>query len=630
MPKRAPRASRAGRRLDPPATPSIPGPPWHLLVIAGTAFLVYGNTFGNAFVWDDQPLIIDNPAIKSWAQLSTLWGSDLFPRDLASHYYRPLQALTYLLDYQLWGLAPLGFHLTNTLLHAGVALLLYGLISLVVRSPRAALLAALLFAVHPIHTEAVTYISGRSDPLSALFLLASLVCFLQGDRARFTTWRGLSLAAFALALLAREAAMALVLLVVLVDLTVSRRDGEPLGGGGPGRLVGRYGPYVAVLLGYLVLRTAVVGPPSPPAVTAQVALPLRLLTMLKVIVESLGVLLVPLHLHMERLVAPAGGPFEPAVVGSALVVGALVAGAVLGVRRAWPVTVGVAWFFIALLPVSNLVPLATFMAEHWLYVPSMGLFLAAGWSLQRLMESGWRAAAMGAVVLALVAYGGLTIRRNLDWRDSLTLYQATLKDAPPSARVYANLGWVYQERGELEKAEDAYQQALKLDPHAADPHNNLGTLYRTRKLFEEAVREFRQAVALNPHHAAAHNNLGLALLELGRPDEAKRAFEEALRLNPDFSAAHSNLGNYYFRRGELARAREEYRAALRLNPGFAQAHNNLGSVYFMMGQLDLAEDEYRTALQLDPHLEEVRRNLGVVIRSRSGPVGTGSGAGAPQ
>jgi len=629
MAKRARRPSAAARRLDPPATPSLTGPPWHLLLVAGATFLVYVNTWGNAFVWDDQPLIVDNPAIKSWARLSTLWGSDLFPRDLSSHYYRPLQALTYLVDYQLWGLSPLGYHLTNTLLHAGVALLLYGLVSRVVRSPRAALLAALLFAVHPIHTEAVTYLSGRSDPLSALCLLASLACFLQGDRARVTPWRGLSLAAFALALLAREAALALVLLVVLVDLGVSRRDGEPLGVGWPGRL-GRYGPYVAVLLGYLVLRTAVIGVHAPPAGPAQVPLPLRLLTMLKVIVEYLGVLVVPLHLHMERRVAPAGGLFEPAVVGSALVVAALVAAAVFGARRAWPVTVGVAWFFLALLPVSNLVPLATFMAEHWLYVPSMGLFLAAGWSLDRVIESGWRAPALGALVLALVAYGGLTVRRNTDWKDALTLYQATLREAPASARVYANLGWVYQDRGELEKAEAAYQQALALDPGAADPHNNLGNIYRARNLPEEALRQFRQAVALNPHHAAAHNNLGLTLLDLGRLDEAKGAFEEALRLNPDFSAAHSNLGNYYFRRGELPRAREEYRAALRLNPGFAQAHNNLGSVYFLMGRLDLAEEEYRTALRLDPHLEEVRRNLGVLLRSRSGTVGAGSRAGAPQ
>ena len=190
---------------------------WYPVVIVAAVLVVYANAFGNAFVWDDQYLIVENPAIKSWGRFWTLWTADLFPH-VVSHYYRPLQALTYLVDYQLWTLAPFGYHLTSTLLHAGVALLFYRFVAALLGAPRAALIAALLFAVHPIHTEAVTYISGRSDPLSALFLLVALVGFVEGDRSRFTVWRVGSLAAFAAALLAREAAMALVPLVVPLTL----------------------------------------------------------------------------------------------------------------------------------------------------------------------------------------------------------------------------------------------------------------------------------------------------------------------------------------------------------------------------------------------------------------------------
>lgn len=148
---------------------------WHLAVIVVATFLVYTNAFGNAFLWDDIHLIVDNPAIKSWERFPSLWVSDLFPQGVRSYYYRPVQAVTYLVDYQIWGLSPLGYHLTSTLVHGVVALLLYHLASLVLAVPAAALITALLFTIHPIHTEAVTYLSGRSDPLSALFALASLI-----------------------------------------------------------------------------------------------------------------------------------------------------------------------------------------------------------------------------------------------------------------------------------------------------------------------------------------------------------------------------------------------------------------------------------------------------------------------
>lgn len=629
---------------------------WHLAAIAVATLAVYANTFGNAFVWDDLHLVVDNPRIKSGAGFWTLWASDLFP-DLASGYYRPLQTLTYWMDYQLWALAPFGYHLTSALLHAGVALLLYRLVDRLLGVPRAALLAALFFAVHPLHTEAVTYVSGRSDPLSALCLLAALVLFLEGDRTRLTWWRAGSLAAFAAALVAREAAMVGVLLVPLVELARCRRDGESFRDGWRSRLLAGYLPYVVVLGLYLGARAAVVGTATVQTPLAQVPLALRLATMLEVVVRYLALLVAPVGQHMERTVAPAASVMAPAVIGSAVVVAGAVAVVALLRRRAWPVSFGVTWFLVALLPVANVVPLATFMAEHWLYVPSMGLCIAAGWGLDRAMAGRWRTAVAALAGLALITYGGLTVRRNLDWQDGVTLYEATLRYAPGSVRALINLGEARQRLGQLDRAEAAYRRALEVDPGAWTPHNNLGALYadqgrsdlaeqayrrglalapgvgaahnnlgnlyRAQRRPVEAIAEFERALALNPSDAAAHNNLGLALLDVGRPDEAKAEFEAAIRINPDYAAPHSNLGNHYFRRRQLAEAAEQYRAAIRLDPGFAHAHNNLGSVYFSMGQLDLAEREYRRALAIDPRLDEVRRNLDVVVNARA------KAAGAP-
>lgn len=603
------------------------------MVVAGAALLVYLDALWNELLWDDLVLVVNNPAIKQWAGLPALFRSDLFPAGMRSHYYRPLQALSYLLDYQIWGLNPFGFHLTSILLHAGVAVLLYRLGVALLDDARAALIAALLFAVHPIHTEAVTYVSGRSDPLAAAAMLIALLSFVRDRRPALSGWRLLSLAAFFLALLAREAAMALVLLIPLADRAVTR-PGDPPSAPAWRRVTFGYLPYALVLAVYLWLRSAAVGAAWVPTATAQVAWPLRLLTMLKVVVAYLSLLLVPVNQHMERVVRPAASVLDPFVLGAAIVVGAALVAAVSCRRLARPVAIGAAWFGLALLPVANLVPLSTFMAEHWLYVPSMGMFLAAGWAVARGMAGAGEPVLRIGLLVVLAAYGGLTMRRNLDWKDGVTFYQATLRQAPSSVRAWTNLGHAYQESGQMEAAKAAYGRALNLRPEAADeravrfdadladPHNNLGNIYRAQGQYEAALQEFQQALALNPAHSSAYNNLGLTLAAMGRFAEARRAVEAALRLDPGSAAAHSNLGNQYFRLDDLARAQVEYLAAIRLNPDYAEAYNNLGSVYFRLGNPALAEEAYRQALRLNPGLDEVRRNLEVVLRSRDASAGS--------
>jgi tetratricopeptide (TPR) repeat protein len=631
-------------------TKQIPSyvPRWQTAVVVAATCVVYLNSFRNELLWDDLHLIVDNPAIKHWSRVPGLFLTELFPHGTLSNYYRPLQALTYLIDYSIWGLHPLGYHLTNVLLHVGVALLLQRLVALLLQNATAGLIAALLFAVHPIHTEAVTYVAGRSDPLSALFMLAALLWFACDPRPGLSAPRLLSLTAFFLALLAREAAVVLILLLVLVErMRPTEHETCP-----PWRdSAVRCAPYLAVLAAYVAWRAAVVGLAAHVSTApAQVPLHLRVCTMGQVIVEYLALLLVPLDQHMERLVHPAASCLEASVLGATVLMGAIFAGTAACRRRARPVALGVAWFFIALLPVSNLVPLSTFMAEHWLYVPSMGLFLIAGWGASQLADRGWAQPVVTGVLIAVAAYGGLTMRRNLDWRDGRTLYQATLRLAPHSARAWTNLGHAYQEAGDLDRAREAYERALRLSPAAADvvqnlggteategrpenalaayeralmmdtsladPHNNLGNIYREQGKHEEAEREFREALRLDPAHAAARSNLGLTLQAVGRADEAEQSFIEALRIDPDSASAHNNLGNVHFRRGELERARGEYLAAIRLNPDYAEAFNNLGSVQFRIGRADLAEEAYRRALHINPGLDEVRRNLSIVLRSR--------------
>ncbi len=581
------------------ATADAAGRVAHVGLVAAITFVAYANALGGAFLWDDRFLVVDDPAIKRWDALPRLFVSDLFPAGVASGYYRPLQALSYALDYRLWGLAPLGFHLTNVVLHAAAAALLYLVAARVLASASAALVAAALFAVHPLHVEAVTYVAGRSDPLAAVFELLAMLGFLRGGRRDGV----LALVAFAAALLAREAALVLPVLFFVVDRVPPGR---------PRRPVTAYLPYAVVGGLYLALRTEVVGASTASAATSVVPLGLRLLTMAEVVVGYLGLVLVPHGLHMERAVAPVASPLDPTALAA---VAGVVALAVVAWRlrhRAWPVTLGVAWFFAALLPVANVVPLATFMAEHWLYVPLMGLALAVGWSVVALPPVAWRRAIQVVAALAVTALGTLTVRRNFDWRDGRTLYESLLPLAPGSVRV--NLAEAYQEAGEAERARAVYEDLVRARPDerdTADALNNLGNIDRTAGRLDAALTEFERALALEPEHVAALNGRALVLQRLGRIDEAERQLLAALAIAPDSATTHSNLGNLYFRRDEVARARDEYLAAVRLDPEHADAHNNLGSAYYRLGDRARAEAEFRTALRIHPGSEDARRNLAV-------------------
>ena len=580
---------------------------WHVGLLVAAVLIVYASALPNAFLWDDLYLVVGNPAIKSWANLSRLFASDLFPAGIQSGYYRPLQALTYLVDYGVWGLAPAGFHLTSILLHALTAVLLYRVGARVLGSARVALAGALLFAVHPLHVEAVTYVAGRSDPLAALFMLVAVLGFLRGDGHG----RIVSVAAFFLALLAREAAMVLPLLLVVLDRVAPDRVAPDRAR----RPWAHYLPYVAVLAVYLGLRATSIS--HGPVIVANAAVPLglRLVTMAEVIPRYLGLVVVPLGLHMERVVAPATSAFEPGALAALAAVAALIAGALWARAPAWPLTLGVAWFLVALLPVANLMPLATFMAEHWLYVPLMGLCLAAGWSVEQLARDPWRRPVTVAFAIVVAVYGGLTMRQNLAWRDGRTLYEYLLPLAPESLRVRVNLARAYQEAGDIERARGAYEEVVRLHPdrpETADALNNLGNIHREAGRLDEALATYDRALALQPRHVAARNGRALALQGLGRVEEAEHELTAALAIAPDAATTHSNLGNLYFRRDEIEPARDQYLLAVRLDPDHADAHNNLGSAYFRLGERDLAEREYGTALRLDPHSAGAQRNLAIV------------------
>lgn len=544
-----------------------------ILIVVILGVIIYANSFGNSFVWDDTSLIVKNDLIRNWRYIPEIFTSHLYHSKCAhSNFYRPVLSLSFLFDYSIWKLNPFGYHLTNTLLHIFNAILIYFLISSISNNKKMASITSLLFVVHPIHTEAVTYISGRADPLATLFFLLSILLFIKHAHyvkiGKIYLYAG-SVAAFILAVLAKETALILPLILILYDRCFAPKERNPRF---RKKTKLRYLPYLIGIVLYIYWRILILG------LTYESSMPYdlysRLLTASKVIISYIGLLFLPFNLHMERFVPISSSFFELPVLFSIASLAIISIIIINSYKRSKIVFFSCLWFFIALLPVSNILPLNAIMAEHWLYLPSIGFFVIMAMGIVKIAQ--WKISFLptdilrGLTVLLFAAlfvfYSGLTIKRNPDWKDNLTVFEKNLESSPNSAIAHYHLGFVYHEKEIYDKAIYYYKEALKIEPGYAEIHNNLGGIYNDKGMTNDAVAELRQAIKADPNYAEAHNNLGIIYNSIGMYKEAINELEKAVSLNPAYVKAHYQLGIAYSNIGEADKAIKEWERVFELNP----------------------------------------------------------------
>jgi tetratricopeptide (TPR) repeat protein len=558
------------------------------IVFAGlillAVFCVYANSLQNDFVWDDKALIVDNSSIRSWKSLRENFSTHLYHGTRnASNFYRPILEASFMVDYAVWKLRVSGWHFTNTLLHAINALLIFFIFGKIQRDYIASLVAAMLFAVHPIFTSAVTYISGRGDPLALFFILISFLFFV---KSRYV----LGFLFFLLAILTKETAIVLPILF-FAYIKVIDRDRKPY------VLL----PYVGLYAVYGVLRATALNFPYVPTLTGGSTLYLRLLTMSKIIFMYLRLLILPLGLHMERNIPYVKSILEWQVLAS--VVALIGAGIFVGKKiygREKYIFFGIMWFLIALLPVSNIKPLNMAMAEHWMYVPAIGLFSCAGLFFSKAIKKGriWRYAGGAGLIAIVLSYSFLTFSQNKLWKDEKTFYTNFLQYVPDSFVVLTNMGNIYADEGNL----------------------------------NQAIRKYKKALEICPHFTAAHNSLARAYVKLGKLDKAVWHGERAVQYFPTLAEPHYKLAILYehnescVRYGagfERDKAIAEYKKAIEIEPGYFWPHYNLAVVYEFNengarytdpASLKLAKKEYEKALKIDPSNTTARRNLQILRR----------------
>jgi len=580
----------------------------HIATIVVVCFLVYSNSLFNDFVYDDIFQVVENRWLRDLSHLPEVfargvWG---FSGSDQSNYYRPLMHLSYMVTYALFGLRPWAFHLVNILLHAGVCVLVF-LVSVQLREAARAVpsfeipfLAALLFATHPVHTEAVAWIAGFPEVSFSLLFLLSFYLYIRavkGDDRRCTSLYVFSLLCFFLALLCKETALVLPLVLVVYD--------QSLGRGADGLLVRlkRVLPYLAVAAGYLVMRTSVLSGFAVSKRHAELSDFEYFINVFPLVSSYLGKLLLPVDLNAFYTFDPIHSLLQWKGIVSLAVTAGLAFFLIGSYRRNRLAFFSASLIFIPLLPVLYIPALGenTF-ADRYLYLPSFGYVLLiasfVAWIAQKRPRM---RAALALLVLALLAgYATATLARNRVWSDELRLWSDTVEKSPNSVMPHSELGIAYAARGETSKAIEQYRIALQMNPNFADGYTNLGLVYGQLGMLDEAIREHRKALALKPDSPAAHNNLGLALSKRGMWSEAIEEYRESLRLEPLSPGVHNNLGNAYQSMGRLDDAISQYLEALKLRKDFPDTQINLGVAYAKKGMIDTALDHFLSAQKLDP------------------------------
>ena len=537
-------------KSTPQPAPELRPTPWYAIprVLALLVFLfaciLYAPSLHNGFVWDDMNLIVDNQDIGALdgATVQRLFTSNYWAAELErSGLYRPLTALSFHIDHRLYGTHPAGFHLTNLLLNGAVCALVFLVLMQLFAHVPTALMASLVFAAIPLHTENVAWIAGRTDLLAMLWMLASVAIYVHWRRRRSTAGLALALLCFAAALLAKETACILPPLVLLLEFGPVARLSR--GRGSPASRVSATLAFFVVAAIYFLVRQHVLGA-AVSAFAPFVSGPANTVALsLSIFAHYVYKLIFPFVLNVESDVAlPAHVWDLHALVGLAmLAVGGLV---VYRWRRRGEVIFAAAVLALGLAPVLNLIPVTQVSAERFLYFPSLGfaLFvaLAAGSAPAR-----WRRPVLVAFAFLITAYSIRTVARTLDWRDELTLFRKTVAASGDSARAHAALG----------------NALLRQEQYAA------------------AMDEFRRATELSSGYAAGWSGLGRALGKLGRTDEAIANTRKALDIAPEASM-WTRLGILLMQSGDHAGAADSFRRALELRPRNPYARYNLALSLF--------------------------------------------------
>ncbi|HWA72005.1 MAG TPA: tetratricopeptide repeat protein [Polyangiaceae bacterium] len=595
--------------------PETPARLWAAVALLVVAIgIAYANSFHGPFIFDDAPSIVENPSIRTLQFPEVL----LAPPSALTTTGRPIVNLSLAVNYAIGGTAVEGYHVVNLALHLLAALLLFALVRRTLLLPslsrefasvatELAFAVALLWGVHPLQTESVSYVVQRAEVLVGLFYLGTLYCVLRGaTAARSGRWYAAAVGSCALGMASKEVMVSAPLVAVLFDRTF-------IAGSFKESLRRRSHLWLALaatwLLPIVLLQTTGnrddsagfgLGMTSWEYARSQFGF----------IVHYLRLTFWPHPLVLDYGRSIAHDAEE--IVPYALLVLALVAATARGLVRQQKWAFLGACFFLILSPTSSIVPLPGQTAsEHRMYLPLAALVTLLVLSTYRVslrFGPGVRRATVALLAALAVALGARTYYRNRDYQSEFAIWNATVQHRPENDRAYLTRGSVYWTNGQREAALSDYERALTLNPQNPKAYVGRGNVHIDEGRYDQARWDYEKAIELSPKLADAYNGRGEVFAHEGQIDAAMKDFERAIELHPGLAQAHYDLAEAYSATGAIDAAIASYDRVIQLRPDYANAYNSRGSAYDSKGEVDDAIRDYGKAIALRPEFVEALSN----------------------
>jgi tetratricopeptide (TPR) repeat protein len=582
----------------------------HIILIALIGLLVYSNTFQAPFVFDDIVFIIENPVVKdidyfiSPSKADSLNIPIIHPDIPRLLKIRPVAYLSLWANYMMGRFEVEGYHAVNIALHIINALLVYLIVSLTIRTPLLktsalkgqsgviALFSGLLFAAHPLQTEAVTYILQRCVVLAAMFYLLSIVAYIgsrisESNLSRYGLYL-LSIVSAVLGMKTKESTFTLPVVIVVYEFLFFNTAFNK-----------RALLLIPILLTMLIIPLEYIDLSSDAGLAAMLDSASRyenapprldyLLTQFRVIAGYIGLILFPVGQNMDHDQQVYHSFLEPQVVMSFLFLSVVFGFGIYLYYRSRTadyglriIAFGIFLFFLALFVESSVFPIREMMVEYRVYMSGAGAFLALGTGafllLERLKQKAMRKIVISLLVVIPLVLSTASYARNSVWKSEISLWKDVVRKSPGKSRGHYNLGMLYQDKGLLDETIEHYRIALKLEPNHIKANYNLAIAYLDKGFYYNAIEYYRIALRLEPNLAMTHYNLGAAYDFKGFTDKAIEHYMTALRLKPDYVEAHYNLGRLYLKKGNTTKARREFQTTLRINPDHHNARRVLNYI----------------------------------------------------
>lgn len=599
-----------------------------ILIILAT-FACYLNSLKAPFVLDDNARIVNNPDIR---KLGNLKSKLIYPHQQKDNNYwkywerndpsRPVVFFTYTLNYFFNNLSPSGYHLFNIIFHILNAVLIYFLLFLFIQyTPDIypeiiPIFTALLFAVHPLNVDAVTYTFGRSNILATSFYLLSLLLFMKSIQKN-TILYPVSLVCFILSLFSKQIAVTLPLIILLADFIFisNYRIKE---------VVKRklfHLPFWTILAAYLLFRHFYFGGIGDIEAYKTWDRNLYILVQPGVILSYLKMLLLPAGLSLVHIVKKPVTIFEFRIILSYISLFILFLLTYRAYRKRSDtskiITFTALWFIITLLPTSSIFPTTQALVERRTYLPGIGIYTLIALVYYLLIQnlrvnrtSIKKYLILFIMSIHIITLGFLTYQRNHVFSDPILLWQKIAAKYPSNSEAHNNLGIAYMNREQYSKAYALFIKAIELKPASDLFHKNLGKLYFKLEKYNRAIKEFNIALNINRNNYRIYHDLGLAYYELKKYEKAMKYYKYSLKINPDFANAYNNIGALHFINKDLEKALNAYKKAIDLKPDYDEAYFNLALTYEKSDQLDKAVAGYNKAIRLGFNEITVYSNLG--------------------